>query len=106
MSTSRRVASYAIGPCRAVVRDQGLTIGGAGRLVVVILAALAIYGAVGVSTVFAQTGADPALPVSAPGAPENFRTLVGGWHLSVGWRPPADNGGSPITEYRLRYKRS
>lgn len=41
------------------------------------------------------------LPASAPSAPQIIATIGRDSELRVGWVPPADGGGSPITEYRL-----
>ena len=92
------------------VRLIGAAIGLAARrpagLLILLLAALTISGLVGASTVSAQSGADTPQQVSGPGEPQNFRAIFGDKHATVGWVPPADDGGSPVTEYRLRYKRS
>ncbi len=92
------------------VRLMGAAIGLAVRrpagLLILLLAALTISGLVGASAVSAQSGADTPQQVSGPGEPQNFRAIFGDKHATVGWVPPADDGGSPVTEYRLRYKRS
>ena len=92
------------------VRLIGAAIGLAARrpvgLLILLLAALTISGLVGASAVSAQSGADTPQQVSGPGEPQNFRAIFGDKQVTVGWVPPADDGGSPVTEYRLRYKRS
>jgi hypothetical protein len=84
----------------------GTTVRRPAILLILTLAVLAMSGMAAVSTVSAQSGSDASQQVSAPSEPQNFRAVVGDGHVTVGWRQPTDDGGSPITEYRLRYKRS
>ncbi len=46
-----------------------------------------------------------AVPAEVPGSPRDLTVKPGDGRLIVSWKPPADDGGSPITEYRIRYKR-
>ena len=40
-------------------------------------------------------------PQGTPGPPQNLSVTPGDRHLDVSWSSPADNGGSPITGYRV-----
>jgi levanase len=40
-------------------------------------------------------------PVVAPGAPTSVVATAGGAGVEVSWMAPADDGGAPVTEYRL-----
>ncbi len=44
-------------------------------------------------------------PATSPGPLTNIKIVPGNQQLTVSWEPPKNNGGSPITEYRLRYKK-
>ena len=41
--------------------------------------------------------------LSAPGAPRNLRAAAGNTEVTLTWAPPADNGGTPITGYDVRW---
>jgi len=42
-----------------------------------------------------------ALGSDSPSPPLNLKTVAGGSYVNLSWNPPADNGGAPITEYRI-----
>ena len=44
-------------------------------------------------------------PIGIPSPPQNLRATVGDRVISLSWQAPLDNGGSPITEYRV-YRRN
>ncbi len=46
------------------------------------------------------------VPSTTPGAPQNLTATAGGGQVMLAWNPPADNGGSIITEYQYRYQMS
>ena len=39
-----------------------------------------------------------------PGMPQNLRVQAGDGNAALGWSPPADDGGSPITRYQHRWR--
>jgi hypothetical protein len=43
-----------------------------------------------------------AAPLQRPGAPTNLHVTGGSQGLSISWSAPANDGGSPITSYRVR----
>ncbi len=51
--------------------------------------------------------ASASVSVSAdiPGTPVGLTARPGDGSITLSWNPPADDGGNPITEYRIRYKR-
>ncbi|MDA7962906.1 MAG: fibronectin type III domain-containing protein, partial [Gammaproteobacteria bacterium] len=52
-----------------------------------------------------ESGAVRATPLGRPGAPRELRAQnVNSRELLVSWSAPADNGGSPVTAYSLRWK--
>ena len=44
-----------------------------------------------------------AMPCTVPSAPQNLTTVAGNGNVTLTWEPPADNGGMPITGYRIYY---
>ena len=52
----------------------------------------------------ASATATPNKPNSRPGAPGAPTLTVGNESLAASWRPPADDGGSPITGYRVKHR--
>jgi parallel beta-helix repeat protein len=44
-----------------------------------------------------------AIPYTVPSAPQNLVATAGNQEVSLSWQPPADNGGSPITGYKIYY---
>jgi len=54
------------------------------------------------------TAVPPSTPTTRaarpPGAPESLRLEAGDRQFTASWQPPADNGGSPVTGYTVRYK--
>ena len=52
------------------------------------------------------SAAASATPQTAPGAPTINRVALGDRALAVSWSSPADDGGSAVTSYDLRYIRS
>ncbi len=45
--------------------------------------------------------AGPATPTTAPDPPANLATTPGNTQLVLTWNPPANDGGQPITNYRI-----
>ena len=45
-----------------------------------------------------------AVPSAAPGLPRNVRTESGNRELAVQWTAPADDGGSEVLDYTVRYR--
>jgi len=41
--------------------------------------------------------------ITVPSAPQNLAANAGNQQVSLTWQPPADNGGSPITGYKIYY---
>jgi len=44
-----------------------------------------------------------AMPCTVPSAPQNLTAVAGNGNVTLTWQPPADNGGSPITGYKIYY---
>jgi parallel beta-helix repeat protein len=44
-----------------------------------------------------------AMPCTVPSAPQNLTAVAGNGNVTLTWQPPADNGGMPITGYRIYY---
>lgn len=42
------------------------------------------------------------VPAARPGAPTNVKVNAGDQLLDISWNDPADNGGAPVTGYRLK----
>lgn len=47
-----------------------------------------------------------ATPKTTPGAPTGLTASIGDQFVSLSWTAPADNGGSPVTDYVVEYKLS
>jgi len=45
----------------------------------------------------------PVWVLQSPSAPQNLVASVGNQQVSLSWQPPADDGGSPITGYKIYY---
>jgi fibronectin type 3 domain-containing protein len=45
--------------------------------------------------------ATPQAPPSPPGPPVNLQATAGDGAVQLGWTPPTDNGGAPVTNYRI-----
>jgi PKD repeat protein len=43
------------------------------------------------------------MPCTVPSAPQNLTAVAGNGNVTLTWQPPADNGGMPITGYRIYY---
>jgi predicted phage tail protein len=43
------------------------------------------------------------VPCTVPSAPQNLTAVAGNGNVTLTWEPPADNGGMPITGYRIYY---
>jgi parallel beta-helix repeat protein len=44
-----------------------------------------------------------AMPCTVPSAPQNLTAVAGDGNVTLTWQPPADDGGSPITGYKIYY---
>ena len=42
-----------------------------------------------------------ATPVTVPSPPQNLKAVAGDGFVKLSWNPPANNGGSEVTEYRI-----
>ena len=47
-----------------------------------------------------------ATPVTTPGTPRSFTATVNGTQVTLGWQAPSSDGGSSITKYRYRVRRT
>ena len=56
------------------------------------------------NSLWATDSATPAAPVTVPGAPTMDSVTSGDSTLTVNWSPPASDGGSAITGYRVEWK--
>ena len=56
------------------------------------------------NSLWATDSATPAAPVTVPGAPTMDSVTSGDGTLTVNWSPPASDGGSAITAYRVEWK--
>ncbi|MCY4629490.1 MAG: fibronectin type III domain-containing protein [bacterium] len=60
------------------------------------------------TTTTTTTAVPPSTPTTRaarpPGAPESLQLEPGDRQFTASWQPPADNGGSPVTGYTVRYK--
>ncbi len=61
--------------------------------------AVVAHNAAGDGTPSATVG--PAVPRDVPGAPSGVAAEGGDGELTVHWQPPGDDGGAPITGYRI-----
>ncbi len=43
----------------------------------------------------------PTAPAGSPGAPTNVTAVAGNGQATISFTPPADNGGNPVTEYKV-----
>ena len=57
------------------------------------------------SNVDASASATVSVSADIPGTPVGLTARPGDGSITLSWNPPADDGGNPITEYRIRYKR-
>ena len=73
-----------------------------------VLLALAVLAILFVGTPTASADDPPQVPsADPPEAPRGLRVYPGGsQELVASWRAPYDDGGSPITEYRVQWKSS
>ena len=62
--------------------------------------AVSAFNAVGESE---KSNEVSAVPCTVPSAPQNLTAVAGNGNVTLTWQPPADNGGSPITGYRIYY---
>ena len=53
---------------------------------------------------FGDWAATLGVPSLVPGAPRSVDVVPGDEKLAVRWQPPADHGGSPVTEYRVEHR--
>ncbi len=53
----------------------------------------------------AWSGSSIATPVAVPNTPTALTLTVGNTQLGVAWSAPTDTGGSPITRYKLQYRK-
>jgi len=49
----------------------------------------------------ASTSVTPTAPAGSPGAPTNVIAVAGNGQATISFTPPADNGGNPVTEYKV-----
>ena len=47
-----------------------------------------------------------ATPVTTPGTPRSFTATAGNTQVTLGWQAPSSDGGSAITKYRYRVRRT
>jgi predicted phage tail protein len=62
--------------------------------------AVSAFNAVGESE---KSNEVSAVPCTVPSAPQNLTAVAGNGNVTLTWEPPADNGGMPITGYRIYY---
>ena len=62
---------------------------------------------VGSNAIATVTVADNDDPAVAPGMPTNLRATQGGHNtINLAWRAPTDDGGAPVSGYRIEWSRS
>ena len=54
----------------------------------------------------ARVTATPVSGATAPGVPRSFRATAGNTQVTLNWEPPSSDGGSSITHYRYRVRRT
>lgn len=59
-----------------------------------------------VATLSATIAAPDPSPTTPPSAPQAVTRSVSGRNVNVNWQPPANNGGGPITGYKVRYRKN
>ena len=82
-------------------KTTSVTIGGLNDRGVAYAATVTARNAIGTSAASAKSEAVIPSPVVAPSAPANVKLTAGVHEITVGWQAPADNGGSPVTEYAV-----
>src|SRR5439155_204419 len=57
--------------------------------------------AVGDGPLSNEASATPTAPATKPGAPRNLQATPGDGQVTLNWQPPSNDGGSPITIYKI-----
>ena len=66
-----------------------------------LVAIFAVVGALAAFVVLALPNTNPAYAQDAPTAPQDVRAEAGNTEITVRWRPPADDGATPLPDTKF-----